>query len=338
MIKLHRMDGTPWHEGEQALPHRAGAVELLAEIGPQIIRDHMPDQHRQFFAQLPMLLVGSLDAQGQPWASVLAGPAGFMESPDPRQLLVRSEPMPHDPLRANLVAGMQIGLLGIEPHTRRRNRVNGVVTRAGKEGFAVHVTQSFGNCPKYIQARRPEFSAERGTRPILHEGSQLDDEAIRMIRNADTFYIATAHPMAARSQAAAQGVDVSHRGGKPGFVRVDGRGTLTAPDFLGNSFFNTLGNIAVNPLAGLLFIDFDNGGLLHLAVRARIILDGPEVAAFAGALRLLRFEVASMRRVEAALPLRWSEAALSPQLLQTGSWNAAAIMPHDSAASLAPGA
>ena len=149
---------------------------------------------------------------------------------------------------------------------------------------------------------------------------------MRIIRDADTFFIATAHPQAAQSRSAAQGVDVSHRGGKPGFVRVDGEGMLTAPDFRGNFFFNTLGNIAVNPRAGLLFMDFDNGDLLYLAVRAGIVADGPEVAAFAGAQRLLRFEVEQVRRAQAALPLRWGAAQLSPLLLKTGDWKARAIM------------
>jgi len=112
----------------------------------------------------------------------------------------------------------------------------------------------------------------------------------------------------------AGGVDVSHRGGKPGFVRVDDDGTLTMPDLAGNFFFNTLGNIAVNPRAGLLFIDFDNGDLLYLAVNAEIVWHGPEVRAFEGAQRLLRMHVTAMRRVEASLPLRWGPASLSPVL------------------------
>ena len=116
------------------------------------------------------------------------------------------------------------------------------------------------------------------------------------------------------------GVDVSHRGGKRGFVRVDADGTLTVPDFVGNYFFNTIGNLQVNPRAGLLYIDFENGDLLYLAVEAQIIWDGPEVAAFEGAKRLLRFTVREMLRTEAALPLRWGAAAQSPFLDATGAW------------------
>jgi len=135
-----------------------------------------------------------------------------------------------------------------------------------------------------------------------------------MIRRADTLFIATAYPAAPGDDAPAHGVDVSHRGGKPGFVRADDDRTLTIPDFLGNFFFNTLGNIAINPKAGLLFIDFETGDLLYVACDAGIVWDEAEIEAFEGAQRLLRFHVRELRRVEASLPLRWGEATLSPYL------------------------
>src|SRR5262245_30120365 len=139
-----------------------------------------------------------------------------------------------------------------------------------------------------------------------------------MIRRADTFFIATAHPAARGDAAPAHGVDVSHRGGKPGFVRVDDERTLTFPDFRGNFFFNTLGNLAVNPKAGLLFIDFETGDLLYVAGDAEIICDDAEIDAFEGAERLVRFHVRELKRVEASLPLRWSKAELSPFLERMG--------------------
>ncbi|MBZ4358990.1 pyridoxamine 5'-phosphate oxidase family protein, partial [Mycobacterium tuberculosis] len=80
---------------------------------------------------------------------------------------------------------------------------------------------------------------------------------------------------------------VSHRGGMPGFVRVDDARTLTTPDFSGNRFFNTLGNLQHDPRAGLLFVDFDNGDLLYVAARAEIVWDGPLVASFDGAQRVV---------------------------------------------------
>ncbi len=316
------MNAQTFHEGERAVQERVGPGirERLAEIGPLVIRDFMPGQHRDFFAQLPFVLAGTVDAQGQPWASVLAAPAGFIQSPDPQTLVLKAHPLAGDPLQDNLVDGAQIGLLGIEPHTRRRNRMNGVVAQLGDDGFVVHVEQSFGNCPKYIQAREPVYLDQASKKTVVHEGQQLDAAARRMIEKGDTFFIATSYAGARAEAGRAGGVDVSHRGGKPGFVRVDDDGTLTVPDFAGNFFFNTLGNIAVNPRAGLLFIDFDNGDLLYLAVSAEIVWHGPELQAFEGAQRLLRFHVTAMRRVEASLPLHWGAASLSPVLQATGAW------------------
>jgi len=278
---------TPWHEGERAMQARAGVRERMEAFGARVLRDHMPDQHRDFFAQLPFLVVGSLDAASQPWASVLAAPPGFAHSPDPRRLRIDALPADGDPLAQALAPAAPIGLLGIEPHTRRRNRMNGRVAGVDGAGFSVDVQQSFGNCPKYIQAREPVFVAGAPAAAAPQWADRLDAAARRLIGQADTFFIATSHPSAGRG-GAAQGVDVSHRGGRPGFVRVSGEGTLTAPDFVGNAFFNTLGNVAVNPRAGLLFIDFERGDLLQLAVTAQVVWDGPELAAFAGAERLLR--------------------------------------------------
>lgn len=316
------MSDAPFHEGEAALQRRAGARERLALAGPRVLRDHLPEQHREFFGQLPFLLVGSVDAAGQPWASILAGASGFVGSPDPRHLVIQARPLSHDPLQHNLHAGAPIGLLGIEPHTRRRNRMNGTVRAFSDAGFEVEVAQSFGNCPKYIQARRSEYlgPAAAADPPAAQRSHRLDARARALVERADTFFVATAHPLAGQALSAACGVDVSHRGGRPGFVRVDNPAELTVPDFLGNYFFNTLGNLALNPRCGLLFVDFANGDLLYCAATAQVLWDGPELLAFRGAQRLLRLELVSVLRVEASLPLHWSQAELSPLLADTGSW------------------
>lgn len=317
------MIAAPFHAGERALQTLAGSREVMAAAGSRVIRDFMPDQHRDFFAQLPFLVVGSMDAQLQPWASVLAAPPGFAHSPDPTHLRIDALPAADDPLAAQLVKGASLGLLGIQPHTRRRNRMNGEVEAIDAAGFMVEVQQSFGNCPKYIQAREPLFAAGQTAAPAQRlEG--LDDAARALIVRADTFFIASAFPQQAadgdEADPAAQGVDVSHRGGLPGFVRVGGDGVLTVPDFTGNRFFNTLGNLSVHPRAGLLFIDFENGELLHLTATAEIVWDGPEVAAFEGAERLLRLRVEQVLRRPGALPLRWGGAEVSPHLARTGRW------------------
>ena len=313
MTMNHR---SPFHAGEIAMQRAAGSYERMREIGARVIRDHMPEQHREFFEQLPTLLVGSVDAQQRPWASMLAGLPGFIETPDALHLHVGALPRPDDPLHAQLRVGATLGLLGIEPQTRRRNRLNGRVVALDDTGFMMRVDQSFGNCPQYIQARAPQWVGDAPSGPVGQpEGARLSAAAAALVTRADTLFIASAAP--------GHGADVSHRGGKPGFVRVDerdGATRLTLPDFRGNLFFNTLGNIAAHPKAGLLFIDHDSGGVLQLTGAATIIASGPEVEAFAGAQRLLRIEVDSGVWTPHALPLRWSAAEPAPQLAATGHW------------------
>jgi predicted pyridoxine 5'-phosphate oxidase superfamily flavin-nucleotide-binding protein len=310
------MDASPFHAGELALQQAAGVRERIGEIGPCVFRDHMPEQHREFFEQLPTLLVGSVDAQQRPWASMLAGLPGFIDTPDSRLLRVDALPLPGDPLHAQLQVGAALGLLGIEPQTRRRNRLNGTVSAVDDRGFELRVEQSFGNCPQYIQARSPRWEGAPGIPPALrHEEARLSDEAAALVAQADTFFIASAAP--------GHGADVSHRGGRPGFVRVqrhDDGMVLTFPDFRGNYFFNTLGNISVHPKAGLLFVDHTSGGLLQLSGRAAIVAHVPEVEAFAGAQRLVRVEIETGLWTPGALPLRWSAPQPASQLAATGHW------------------
>ena len=301
----------PWHSGEQALHARTGSVERMAEIGRQVIRDYMPDQHRELFNKLPTMLLGALDASGQPWATMLAGPPGFVATPDARTMTVSTALDGQDPALAALRAlgvGAPVGLLGLEPHTRRRNRMNGRLRALSGEGLTVEVVQSFGNCPKYIQARDP--LAWDDTPPALAHalGASLDAAALTRIAAADTVFIASASaPVPGDGRA--DGVDVSHRGGPPGFVRIhrrlDGGVELRIPDFPGNRFFMTLGNLLSHPRAGLLIPDYASGELLHVAAQAEVV--------WTEAQRELRLRVTAGLRRPGALPWRWSEARLAPQ-------------------------
>jgi len=317
-----RLISEVFHLGETRIQERLGVREQIEDLGRRVVRDHMPDQHRTFFAQLPFILIGALDSARQPWATVLAGRAGFVQSPDPTTLVIDAQPDATDPLSGALVPGASIGLLGIEPHTRRRNRMNGIIQKPNGPGLHIAVSQSFGNCPKYIQARKPEYVETLPRDGLARRGLTLDKQQQARVRQADTFYIATAHPDADDHSARSEGVDVSHRGGKRGFVRVDADGSrMTIPDFVGNFLFNTLGNLQLNPRCGLVFIDFSSGGLLHVAARGTVIWDGPEVSVYEGAQRLVQFEVEGWQWVDGVLPLRWGPEELSPFLDKTGDWN-----------------
>lgn len=297
-----------WHAGERALQERTGVAARMADVGARVLRDFMPDQHRQFFAELPLVFTGLRDATGRPWASLLAGPPGFAHSPTPRSLRLDAQPLPGDPSAALWTEGAPVGLLGLQAHTGRRNRMNGWIAEAGAAGYEVRVGQSFGNCPKYIHPREAVHEAVT-TDAIVRTATHLDEAMARAVTRADTFFIATTHPAAGATDDPSAGVDVSHRGGPPGFVRLQDDGTLLVPDYTGNSFFNTLGNLQLEPRCGLLFVDYASGERLHLACRAELLAGTPDARLWPGALRLLALRVEQGVHVQGGLPLRWVDAA-----------------------------
>jgi predicted pyridoxine 5'-phosphate oxidase superfamily flavin-nucleotide-binding protein len=293
-----------FHDGEVALQRAAGVAERMARVGAQVIRGYMPEQHREFFTLLPFVLVGSVDASAQPTASLLAAPPGFAISPDPQTLRFDALPLDGDPLGQRLVPGAPLGVLGIQPHTRRRNRANGRVLGRDAAGFTLRVEQSFGNCPKYIRPREAVYvgSAWRGG---AREATHLEPNQRAWLSDTDTFFLASAHPDSRHTESRAHGVDISHRGGPPGFVHFVDDDTFIIPDYRGNNFYNTLGNLHLNPRAGLLFIDPARGHLLQLDATARALEGTHPLAGRDGTGRIVQFDVHSVRAFDAASPLRF---------------------------------
>jgi predicted pyridoxine 5'-phosphate oxidase superfamily flavin-nucleotide-binding protein len=313
----------PFHAGEQAVHERLGIRERMVDVGQRVIRTAMPEQHQRFFEQIPFMLAGSVDATGRPWASMIVGRPAFVHAPDAKRLDFKARPIPGDPLAEGLAIGAQLGFLGIELHTRRRNRVNGHVVASDTEGFSVEVDQSVGNCPQYIQGREIQWVREandlmpRATEPL----SRLDADARAFIERSDTLFIATQAPAVGDPDVkSGRGTDVSHRGGRPGFVKIEDERTFLVPDFTGNFFFMTLGNLQLNPRAGVLFVDFETGDLLTLTGTAEVVWGGDELKAFDGAERAWRFRIEAGWRLRDALPLRWAFRELSPNSAITGTW------------------
>jgi predicted pyridoxine 5'-phosphate oxidase superfamily flavin-nucleotide-binding protein len=291
----------PWHTGEIRLQKTVGVDARMALHGPRVMRNFMTDQHRDFYAQLPFVVMGAVDPAGDVWATILAGQPGFATSSEPRLLGVDHVLSSGDPAVSGFAEGAAVGLLGIELHTRRRNRLNGRITARDAGHFAIAVEHSFGNCPKYIQLR--DFEMLRDHRPgAVRSFDTLNRRARAMIAAADTFFVASYTDDTKDGRQ----VDASHRGGKAGFVRIGDDGVLTIPDFAGNLYFNTLGNFLVTPKAGLIFADFETGDVLQMTGRAQVILDSPELVAFKGAERLWTFAPQRIVLREAALPLRWT--------------------------------
>ena len=296
-----------FHEDET----KAQALAGSQRAGRAAIRPFMPDQHREFFALLPYLFVATVDGQGWPMASVLTGDTGFVQSPDPVTLRIGALPASDDPAAPTFTAGAEVGLIGLDFTTRRRNRANGQLI-AVDDGLTVRIAQSFGNCPQYIQTRTATPRAAAGA-PV-ERLDRLDAAALALIAASDTFFVASR----SRAGIGDGGLDMSHRGGKPGFVGVVGD-TLVIPDFRGNRFYNTLGNLLGDPRAGLLFIDFASGDVLQLQGRAAIDWH-PEGNGPAGAERLWRVSVERAWRRRGAFPFGWRFGSYAPTTLATGTW------------------
>ncbi|WP_170330636.1 FAD-binding oxidoreductase [Ruegeria arenilitoris] len=314
------VDRSPFHAGERAMQSRVGKREKVEKMGRDFIRPYMPDQHREFFGKLPFIVLGSVDTDGWPWASMVSGRPGFVSSPNDRRLDVAIRPLEDDPLSAALQTGAPIGVVGVELSTRRRNRMNATVRHVNDDGFSLDVVQSFGNCPQYIQTHDVSFAREPGadvTHPRSDRFSTLDARAREMISTTNSFYVASSVNTSEH-----EGVDVSHRGGRSGFVKVEGN-SLLVPDFSGNNFFNTLGNFLVNPRAGLLFPDYQTGDLLMLTGTVEVLgEDHPDIAAFYGAERGWRFELSHGLRIYDALPFRAAFQEFSPNSLMADNWQA----------------
>ncbi|MEW9526918.1 pyridoxamine 5'-phosphate oxidase family protein [Microbispora sp. NPDC049125] len=281
------------HPGEQAVQRRAGV--RAPDLGSARTRAEIPDAAAEFLREQPMLLIGAADAEGLVWAGVLTGAPGFARAADARTLVV--DAVPGGPFTGVFDtgndAGHDIGTLAVEPQTRRRMRINGRARRDGGR-LVIRTDQVYANCPKYLQRRTLTGVAGPGGGTST-AGDRLTAAQRAWIGEADTFFVAT--------HADGLGADVSHRGGSPGFVEVVDDRRLVWPDYAGNSMYMTLGNLELNPAAGLLFLDWSNGDALHLTGRARVDWDPHDVP---GARRLVEFELDRVVHVTGESTLRWT--------------------------------
>lgn len=261
----------PFHEGELQIQQRVGETQEAQKNG-RIIANAIAQNGIEFIEKQPMVIVGSLDDQQNLWASVFLGYPGFTKAINSQKIELNLTQIFHnfdDVFWKNIQHNQQVGLLFIELENRRRLRINGRILQQNSEFLQISVEESYPNCPKYIQRRHLVGKNPSNSTQIKRQGEVLDIDQQKFIHSADTFFVVSAHP--------SRGVDTSHRGGNPGFVRVLNEKTLRIPDYLGNSMFNTLGNFAVNPCAGLLFLDFQSDRLLQLTGKTEILweLDDP---------------------------------------------------------------
>ena len=296
-----------FHSAETAIHQRLGISESISKKTQALIRDYMPQQHRDFFEQLPIIIIATTDHHGQPWATPICGAPSFITSPDSNTLLIHHLPPLHNVLQLEIQAEKKIGILGIDLSTRRRNRMNGIIKKHSPLTLAVHVEHSFGNCKKYIHFR--DIVGTPVPRHIVHKKETTQTEIVtqaahHIIQRSDTFFIAsrTQHI----NDDVRHGLDASHRGGKAGFVTIKNNHTLCFPDFKGNRFFNTLGNIESDQRVGLLFIDFETGDCLCISGTATIFWDIKSIKLASDIERLIEVNVQRVIHIPQLVPFTYT--------------------------------
>lgn len=307
-----------FHIGERVVQARADVPDTWLKQTERFVRTEMPQQHRDFFENLPMLFLALLDRTGRPWCVPAFGVPGFVVSPAPDRLALRGTPVLANELELERSTGASVGIVGVDLTNRRRNRMNGRVQDTSGGVMTIQVDQSFGNCPQYIQTRTLS-AAQDEAKPTNRRRADLHDpEVRRTIEASDTFFIASR--AAGSLDGGSAGVDASHRGGRPGFLGINDDGTLSFPDFSGNRFFNTLGNIESDGRVSLFIPDFETGCAVLLTGRGAIDWDSPRVASFEGAERIVDVVPEEIWHATAALPVISSAPEPWPGLDSTGTW------------------
>lgn len=304
-----------YHSGETQLQQAVGVRERTEELSRILMKDHLIPQHRDFFAGLEYLFLSAVDTTGRLRAVMVSGTQGFLSTPNEKTL--RLDALSSDALThlgdlahvGDFAPDTKVGVIGIDLSNRRRNRMHGKIADVQNTHIDIHVTQSYGNCPKYINIRDLSQHFTSTHTPVSISRPSLDETDFAAIRAADIFFIASYFDAGQGSPY--EGADMSHRGGNPGFVHVD-RDTLTVPDYFGNNLFNTFGNLLMTPATALLFIDFRTGETRQITGTAKIIDDPGLVTRFPKALRLLQVKVTGVTATTNATPLRWVPGETSP--------------------------
>ena len=298
-----------FHAGELAVQNAAGEADRAARVG-EMIDPVVPLGVQNFLRERTFAVLATVDTAGQPTASIVYGRPGFLSADGGDELAVDWQNTlldPLDPVNHRAAVGSQIGMIAMKLNARLRYRVNGRVTANDDQRLTIAVEEAFGNCTKYIQARALTSIAigNESEAELTTGDGRLSEAAAALATSADTFFIASHGPHGR--------ADISHRGGQPGFVRIEPNGDVLVADYRGNSLFNTLGNLSVEPLAGLLFPDFGSGWTLQVAGRVSLDFDQPDPHNYSGGTgRFWRLTPSGWRRWRSIARPTWELIELSP--------------------------
>lgn len=328
----------PWHEGEEKIhkltkvppsdnpthPMLSSFLAKRVSTSPTIALGTTDDQDRVWCT-----LWGDHESIGQQVArGVLALHAQVDASFDPVvQALFggkdAGQDVRLDPETGNMVSGLSIkledrdrvklfgrmwagNLRADDPISEVTEQVpiesNDQVGKTGSVQLVLHITQSLGNCPKYLN-KKTIRSYPKARPRLAFESALLNEEAVAHVHAADLFFIASRGP---------EDMDCNYRGGPPGFVRVQQHtdtpqprsSVLVWPEYSGNNLYQTLGNIMHDPKVGIVIPNLTNGNVLYLSGHAEILVDRAASTVIQKSKLAVRLTVTAARFVRDGLTFR----------------------------------
>lgn len=325
-MKWSQTTNNPFHKGEIAWQQAVGAQKSVMSYAPQFIRPNLTDQHCDFYEQLPFLVAAARDEHGAMWATLLEHTTTLGDDDDDDSnntnlvqtladrttMRIQALPVAGDALETAFdeKEPNDLGLLGIQFETKRRNRVNGRAVIDGKS-LLFTVDQAFGNCPQYIKSRTDWYrtptvsdsngsSTDKKSKQHTSSSNRLTKNQMQWIESTETMFVASGYREDEVDRR--HGNDASHRGGPPGFVRAIQDNEIVWTEFQGNNHFNTLGNILLDPRIGIAVPEFSTGSLLQVSGTATVEMETRNGLQQ----RIVRMRIAAVNELPAAsLPIRW---------------------------------
>ncbi|OCK78738.1 oxidoreductase-like protein [Lepidopterella palustris CBS 459.81] len=328
----------PWSAGEE----RMHQLMHVPDRYDNPTSSMLTPQASWMLQRAPLLAIGTLDDSGRPWTTIWGGKPGFSQPLGSSIVGSRTfVDRKYDPVVQALVGGRSDGEvvkgevgrmvsgLAIDLMSRKRVKLYGRMMAAalapvehdedeayvddvsdlsgqGQLQLVVKIEQSLGNCPKYLNQKeiRPALVLPK----LLSQSPNLPPEALALVAKSDLFFISSSNNDF--------DMDTNHRGGPPGFVRVlsndDDGAQLVYPEYSGNRLYQTLGNLQLNPLAGLVFPDFDTGDVLYVTGTVEILIGSAAADVLPRSNLALKIKLTEARYVKSGLPFRGAAKEYSP--------------------------
>ena len=240
------------------LNYHAGQIAVQEEAKTRHVADklaHWVGPVGEFALGADLFLFATAGADGVLSFAVLSGEPPLVEVADESGVQLHFPPglAPLPP------APVACGGLAISLGQARRARINGLLVSNGGDNKLV-ARETFTLCRKYMA---PSVALEERPHlgPVACEPLALDDPWLSaLLARTETSFLASVSPDG--------GPDVAHRGGPPGFLKLDAAARrLTWPEYVGDGVFKSAGNVRATGIMTLLVPDHDSGDGVELIGR-----------------------------------------------------------------------